>query len=107
MAQNTNTVERTNTESLVRAALELHRLALTAAEIRHLPSPVTPREKNAKGASDPTAGTALDPRREAVAVEYAGAMDAAAELIDKLREPLSALRDALDAWDGRKDKQAA
>lgn len=92
----------TATESLVRAALELHRLALTASEIRHLPSPLTPREKNAKGAADPTAGTALDDRRAAVAT----ALDAVthdAELL--LGVELAAMRklltESLDRWDSK------
>lgn len=92
------------TERLARAALELHRLALAAAKVRDLPSPVTPREKNVKGAADPTAGAALDPRRLAVAEALDVVLRDAELLVGVELAAMSAtLRDALNAWDGRRD----
>lgn len=79
------------TERAVRTALALHRVALAAKEVQHLPSPATPCERNAKGAADPTAGIVLDPRRVAVADALRDAERAAERLTS-----------ALDAWDGRK-----
>lgn len=89
------------TERLARAALELHRLALAAAEVRYLPSPLTPREKNTKGAADPTAGTALDPRRVRVAQECDSANQVAKAVMDPIETATRYLRAALDQWDGR------
>lgn len=96
------TITPTATERLARAALELHRLALTASEIRHLPSPATPREKNSKGAADPTAGTALDDRREYVAETLTRIMERVTnDYVENIATDAETLRYALDQWDGK------
>lgn len=94
----------TPTERLARAALELHRIALAAAEIRHLPSPATPREKNTKGAADPTANTAMDPRRAAVGKALDDVNGAVALLLvgNEFGGLFATLAGALNAWDGRR-----
>lgn len=102
MTANTVAVDIATTERLVREALELHRLALTASEIRHLPSPATARERNAKGAADPTAGTALDERRAAVATALDNVSGQAHAMLADVRNSATALRTALDRWDSRK-----
>ncbi|GAA2609776.1 hypothetical protein SMC26_39555 [Actinomadura fulvescens] len=99
MTTTTKTV--TATETLAREVLELHRLARAASEIRDLPSPATPREKNAKGAPDPTAGTALDPRRIAVADAHDGALESAEYMTKRVCALSAQLRATLDQWDGR------
>jgi hypothetical protein len=100
----TQRVATTPTERLAYAALELHRLAKTAAEIQHLPSPVAKREQTSKrGAQDPTATTALDEKRAAVADALANvSRDAAATLAVDIETMCATLTAALDAWDGRR-----
>jgi len=91
------------TERLARAALTLHRLALAAAEVQHLPSPATPVERNAKGVSDPTPSAAMDPRREAVRDAFnliAGY--SAGEVADQVEDLANTLAMALDQWDGKR-----
>jgi len=90
------------TERLARAALDLHRLMIAAEEIRYLQSPASPREKTAKGADDPTASTALDPRRIAVAEGLEAAQEMASRLTAEIRAHVENLGAALDTWDGRK-----
>jgi hypothetical protein len=91
------------TARLARAALELHRLALAASEIQHLPSPTARREKTSKwAANDPTATTVLDDKRAYVATRLAAVdIDARALLSDQLLGMVNGLREALDAWDAR------
>lgn len=92
------------TRRFARAALELHRLALTADEIQHLPSPVAHREQTSKrGAQDPTATTALDDRRAAVAEALATVGTATRTLTNVDLTALAAtLTAALNQWDGRR-----
>lgn len=94
---------QSTTERLARAALELHRLALTAAEVQHLPSPMAHREQTSKrGAQDPTATTALDERREAVAAQLARTMERVRDdYVENIAAEAENLRSALNQWDGR------
>lgn len=92
------------TRRFAQAALQLHRLALTADEIQHLPSPVAHREQTSKrGAQDPTATTALDERREAVAAALAD-VGRAAQTLTNVNMPalVATLTAALNQWDGRR-----
>lgn len=89
------------TERLARAALELHRLALAAAEVRDLPSPVSPRERNAKGAADPTAGTVMDPRRVRLAEVLDRILERVErEYVEKVAADAERLAISLDHWQG-------
>lgn len=92
------------TERLARAALDLHRLALAAAEIRHLPSPTARREQTSKrGAQDPTATTALDDRRAAVADALDDVNEAVTLLMvgEEFGWLFATLTTALNRWDDR------
>jgi len=88
------------TKRLLKEALDLYSLAKVAAEIRNLPSPRSGVERNAKGAPDPTASTALDPRRQ----EVADALDEAEREAERLAAEISCLRERLESavknWGG-------
>lgn len=91
------------TARLARAALELHRLALAASEIQHLPSPTARREKTSKWcAQDPTATTVLDDKRVAVAERYAAISQYADAATGTMSTYITMLTSALNAWDGRR-----
>ena len=87
------------TERLARAALELHRLALAAAEVEHLPSPRAPRERTSTGASDPTLSTVLDTRRQAVSRVLAEIGGQVAALDQEVRTVHAQVADVLERWD--------
>lgn len=102
MSMTGNIQRPTSTERLARAALELHRLAMTAAEVQHLPSPLAHREQTSKrGAQDPTATTALDEHRVTVA-DAVTELDGVVRLLtEDVRAASARITAALNQWDGR------
>jgi hypothetical protein len=89
------------TERLIRESLELHHLMKAAEEVKDLPSPATPIEKNAKGVADPTPSIALDPRRIGVGDAVRQAEGSLSELIDRVQALQTELAVALDTWQGK------
>ena len=98
MATNTPSVI---TERLLRESLELHRLMKAAEEVRDLPSPATPIERNSKGVADPTPSIALDPRRIRVSNVVKLTEYNLSELIDRVQALQEKLAGALDTWQGK------
>ena len=87
------------TAGVARSALDLHRLALAAAEAAQLPSPATPQERTG-GHADPTAGAALDPRRLRVSDALNALSTSLGDVAAALDYERRRLSEALDTWQG-------
>lgn len=87
-----------DTERIARLAIDLHRLALAAAEAQDTPSSVAKAARNHAGAADPTPAVVMDDRRVALQVAATEAVAKAKEAIGPLVDASKQLSRALDAW---------
>lgn len=88
--------QRSVTESLARAALDLHRTASGVPEILEWLAQNPPREQTKKGTPDPTAGAAMDPRRAEILAALEDAEKHAAYLAGQVADIRAALHGQLD-----------
>mgnify|MGYP001219934636 CR=1 FL=1 len=86
------------TERTARYALELHRLVMAAEDALETPSPAAQAERNCAGVPDPTAGWALDPRRDDLRDAVKGAAERAERAFDALYDAIALVSAALDRW---------
>lgn len=86
------------TERTARYALELHRLIMAAEAALETPSPAAQAEKNYAGVPDPTAGWALDPRRDDLRGAAQDAAKRAKDALNMLDDAITTITAALDRW---------